>query len=87
MPNKIESAALGPHYDKCPQCQGSHTLDRCPNWRAIATAPRDGRNILIRFGQDGVSQAKSLVRISVLRYPGCAHSRVGGRGAVSASAG
>lgn len=26
-------------------------------WQPIATAPRDGRNILIRFGQDGASQA------------------------------
>jgi hypothetical protein len=26
-------------------------------WQSMATAPRDGRNILIRFGRDGVSQA------------------------------
>jgi hypothetical protein len=27
-------------------------------WKPMATAPRDGSNILIRFGRDGVSQAK-----------------------------
>lgn len=27
-------------------------------WQLMATAPRDGTNILIRFGSDGVSQAK-----------------------------
>lgn len=32
MPN-IESAALGPHYDKCPLCSDAHTLDACPRWR------------------------------------------------------
>jgi hypothetical protein len=27
-------------------------------WRPIATAPRDGRSVVLRFGQDGVSQGK-----------------------------
>lgn len=27
-------------------------------WQPIKTAPRDGRNILLRFGSDGVSQGK-----------------------------
>lgn len=31
------------------------------NWNAISTAPRDGSNILIRFGSDGVSQAKYII--------------------------
>jgi len=29
-------------------------------WKPIKSAPRDGRNILIRFGQDGTSQAKYI---------------------------
>lgn len=29
-------------------------------WQPIKTAPRDGRNILVRFGQDGASQAKYI---------------------------
>jgi|GEM_PF-3271798 len=32
--------------------------DACPSWRPMSTAPRDGTNILIRFGSDTVSQAK-----------------------------
>lgn len=36
------------------------------NWNPIASAPRDGSNILIRFGQDGTSQAKY---IAGLPYP------------------
>lgn len=32
-----------------------------PNgWKPISSAPRDGRNILVRFGKDGVSQAKFI---------------------------
>lgn len=27
-----------------------------PAWRPIATAPHDGRSVLLKFGQDGVSQ-------------------------------
>ena len=27
-------------------------------WQKIKTAPRDGRNLLLRFGSDGVSQGK-----------------------------
>lgn len=27
-------------------------------WQPIATAPRDGSNLLLRFGLDGVSQGK-----------------------------
>ena len=29
-------------------------------WKPIKSAPRDGQNILIRFGQDGASQAKYI---------------------------
>lgn len=29
-------------------------------WKPIASAPRDGSNIIIRFGEDGVSQAKYI---------------------------
>lgn len=31
------------------------------NWEPIATAPRDGANILLRFGEDGVSQGKFIL--------------------------
>lgn len=31
---------------------------RDEQWQPMDTAPRDGSNILIRFGRDGVSQAK-----------------------------
>ncbi|HEV6964617.1 hypothetical protein [Roseateles sp.] len=30
------------------------------SWLPIATAPRTGENILVRFGADGVSQAKFI---------------------------
>lgn len=30
------------------------------SWLPIASAPRDGSNVLIRFGQDGVSQSKYI---------------------------
>lgn len=29
-------------------------------WLPIATAPRDGKNLLLRFGEDGVSQGKYI---------------------------
>lgn len=29
-----------------------------PQWQPIKTAPRDGSNLLLRFGSDGVSQGK-----------------------------
>ena len=29
-------------------------------WQKIKTAPRDGRNLLLRFGQDGASQGKYI---------------------------
>lgn len=40
----LVGVALGPHYDKCPQCDGPHTLDHCPNWRSATqeqTKPSD----------------------------------------------
>jgi len=36
------------------------------SWKPISTAPRDGRNILLRFGSDGSSQGKY---VSGLPYP------------------
>jgi hypothetical protein len=40
----------------CKTCDGAGWVPA--GWQPIRTAPRDGRNILICFGQDHVSQAK-----------------------------
>jgi hypothetical protein len=41
------------------------TRPALPAWRPIATAPRDNTIILVRFGQDGVAQARHSGRTDV----------------------
>jgi hypothetical protein len=46
--------------------QAERADERPSDWRPIATAPRDGTTILVRFGEDGVSQARHYGRTDVV---------------------